>query len=528
MKPIITLQKINFTNHAQLNIISFDGIKTGHHLVFEMLGGDCRAENWRFNYIYKLLSHLEGILCLVFHSTYVVFVLKYEQTIRYSGFQKVKRVQIFWYHNIQAQKVSFNYTHTHQQKNILFQKLLQKAINHDMMDEFSTFPFRIPSLQLLYHYSTISPLLSAIDEHALQKKLAQLPAVDMWHAPAKLSSKLHLFACVDVLEQSLRVGVTTEASWVFLHFNCRKLSNFFVAVMISNALTIKNSTTVLNPIQLSLYDHSSSSGGACYPYHLLLFYINTSLVGESPKDDDIFPFLEATLKEHPAYPIQSNKEYLKMCQKITGLEIKILSLPEFEKKFQAPPKTWNECAMCVKLPCYTTRNHLQDCIEKATKDCLTSTVEKIWKVSLEHRKGKKNLNTEFANNPCEVILTAIRALVLRNLHHIFHLGIKHWRREIEFIMVVHLKHSHPIYEKKSTTIILQPRTSMIILFSASLSKLIFNPFLSQIFMSHFYIFFILEGGLLWEALFAPGASLTYAAPGPINKHLMTGDIRLLN
>ncbi|KNZ50212.1 hypothetical protein VP01_453g4 [Puccinia sorghi] len=34
------------------------------------------------------------------------------------------------------------------------------------------------------------------------KQLAQLPAVDMQHAPAKLSSKLHLCACVDILAQS--------------------------------------------------------------------------------------------------------------------------------------------------------------------------------------------------------------------------------------------------------------------------------------------------------------------------------------
>ncbi|KNZ57898.1 hypothetical protein VP01_2043g1 [Puccinia sorghi] len=36
-----------------------------------------------------------------------------------------------------------------------------------------------------------------------KKKLAQLPAVDMQHATAKLPSKLHLFACVDVLAQPL-------------------------------------------------------------------------------------------------------------------------------------------------------------------------------------------------------------------------------------------------------------------------------------------------------------------------------------
>ncbi|KNZ52761.1 hypothetical protein VP01_3457g1 [Puccinia sorghi] len=38
---------------------------------------------------------------------------------------------------------------------------------------------------------------------SLQKKLSQLPGVDMQHAPAKLPSKLHLFSYVDVLAKSL-------------------------------------------------------------------------------------------------------------------------------------------------------------------------------------------------------------------------------------------------------------------------------------------------------------------------------------
>ncbi|KNZ47527.1 hypothetical protein VP01_632g2 [Puccinia sorghi] len=67
-----------------------------------------------------------------------------------------------------------------------------------------------------------------IQKLTLQKKLSQLPTVDMQHAPAKLSSKLHLFECVDVLAQSLKVGVTTEASWEFLNVNCRQLSKFIL------------------------------------------------------------------------------------------------------------------------------------------------------------------------------------------------------------------------------------------------------------------------------------------------------------
>ena len=39
--------------------------------------------------------------------------------------------------------------------------------------------------------------------YSLQKKLDQLPAVDIQHAPAKLPSKLHMFAYVDFLAQSL-------------------------------------------------------------------------------------------------------------------------------------------------------------------------------------------------------------------------------------------------------------------------------------------------------------------------------------
>ncbi|KNZ58984.1 putative signal peptide protein [Puccinia sorghi] len=55
----------------------------------------------------------------------------------------------------------------------------------------------------------------------------------MQHAQAKLSSKLHLFAYVDVLAQSMcsmnsDCASKLEASWEFLHVNCRKLSKFFL------------------------------------------------------------------------------------------------------------------------------------------------------------------------------------------------------------------------------------------------------------------------------------------------------------
>ena len=92
----------------------------------------------------------------------------------------------------------------------------------------------------------------------LQKKLDQLPAVDIQHAPAKLPSKLHMFAYVDFLAQWLcsvhsdcavwtvtvqcaqwlcipawlnqywrKVWVTPQASLDFQHVNCRQLSMFF-------------------------------------------------------------------------------------------------------------------------------------------------------------------------------------------------------------------------------------------------------------------------------------------------------------
>ena len=47
----------------------------------------------------------------------------------------------------------------------------------------------------------------------LQKKLSQLPAVEMQNAPAKLPSKLHLSAYVDLLAQSLCIKPWLNHSW---------------------------------------------------------------------------------------------------------------------------------------------------------------------------------------------------------------------------------------------------------------------------------------------------------------------------
>ncbi|KNZ43645.1 hypothetical protein VP01_9g3 [Puccinia sorghi] len=61
------------------------------------------------------------------------------------------------------------------------------------------------------------------DPHC-KKKLDQLHAVDIQNPPAKLPFKLHMFAYVEFLAQSLKVGVTKAASWDFLHVNCRQLT----------------------------------------------------------------------------------------------------------------------------------------------------------------------------------------------------------------------------------------------------------------------------------------------------------------
>ncbi|KNZ58227.1 hypothetical protein VP01_1971g3 [Puccinia sorghi] len=82
-----------------------------------------------------------------------------------------------------------------------------------------------------------------LNQLELHNKLTQMPAVDMQHAPAKLSSKLHLFAYLtcNMLQPSFHpnstswfkhfcrmVGVTTDTSWEFLHVNCRQLRNSFL------------------------------------------------------------------------------------------------------------------------------------------------------------------------------------------------------------------------------------------------------------------------------------------------------------
>ena len=58
------------------------------------------------------------------------------------------------------------------------------------------------NLFILLNKSTVTAYVISI-LLALENKLAQLPVVDVKHAPAKLPSKLHLFAFVNFLEQSL-------------------------------------------------------------------------------------------------------------------------------------------------------------------------------------------------------------------------------------------------------------------------------------------------------------------------------------
>ncbi|KNZ51661.1 hypothetical protein VP01_386g5 [Puccinia sorghi] len=79
--------------------------------------------------------------------------------------------------------------------------------------------FKIRSLDCYLTLMFLSLFLLRI---SLQKKLSQPPAVDMQHAPAKPSFRLHLFMRSDCASKL--------ASWDFLHVNCRQLSKFFCSV----------------------------------------------------------------------------------------------------------------------------------------------------------------------------------------------------------------------------------------------------------------------------------------------------------
>ena len=78
--------------------------------------------------------------------------------------------------------------------------------------------YEAPVLYLLLKdakYSLIQVAYPSSNEHC--KKIDQLPAVDMQHAPAKLPSKLHLFAYVDFLAQSLctvHSDCTSKLGWI--------------------------------------------------------------------------------------------------------------------------------------------------------------------------------------------------------------------------------------------------------------------------------------------------------------------------
>ncbi|KNZ46543.1 hypothetical protein VP01_717g1 [Puccinia sorghi] len=106
-------------------------------------------------------------------------------------------------------------------------------LNNDALLDFesSLFPYlpgliKFPSIDV-FDKSNRQADSSVNKTVALQEELAQLPSVEMQHAAAKLPSKLHMFAYVDVLAQSLW---TPKNFLDFSHVNCRQLSKFFFSV----------------------------------------------------------------------------------------------------------------------------------------------------------------------------------------------------------------------------------------------------------------------------------------------------------
>ncbi|KNZ52831.1 hypothetical protein VP01_3433g3 [Puccinia sorghi] len=113
--------------------------------------------------------------------------------------------------------------------------------------------------------------------HHCKKNPAQLPAVEMQHAPANLPSKFNMFAYVDVLAQSLKFGVKTEASWEFLHINCRQLSKFFLQCSVYENTSAApswshfNSTELQQVLRLYSQAHVICACDMCCLYLLCLF-----------------------------------------------------------------------------------------------------------------------------------------------------------------------------------------------------------------------------------------------------------------
>ncbi|KNZ61943.1 hypothetical protein VP01_1330g1 [Puccinia sorghi] len=129
------------------------------------------------------------------------------------------------------------------------------------------------------------PLIIDPSNHMAPSRLS--PAV-----PSGLPFKLHMFAYLEFLAQSLMVEVTTEASWDFLHINCRQLSMFFCSAQylissvmlffIFSSLTHSLSVTVAHPpqpppspiflsISLYLFQYFLLLNKTTLVYHISLF-----------------------------------------------------------------------------------------------------------------------------------------------------------------------------------------------------------------------------------------------------------------
>ncbi|KNZ56537.1 hypothetical protein VP01_237g4 [Puccinia sorghi] len=120
------------------------------------------------------------------------------------------------------------------------------------------------------HMNTTSGFTPTWDHPTLKKrKLAQLPAVDMQHSPAKLTSKLHLFACCTkawLNNFGRKVGLAPKALLDFLHVNCRHYA--VISTGQTSVVPHKDTPRVVpNVASIQIPTRSKPALGTLYQYY---------------------------------------------------------------------------------------------------------------------------------------------------------------------------------------------------------------------------------------------------------------------
>ncbi|KNZ61187.1 hypothetical protein VP01_143g2 [Puccinia sorghi] len=203
----------------------------------------------------SLLSLLSSVFCFVFGLDFFLFSRREEgKNILCKGFQKTELTSSFFSCSLFLLAMS-----------VTFESLLKKPTLHFFYTLAVFFSLTLKEkLAVLFSFPTHNLAFPECSAKANGQGCSSfffcMSLRDSWYSSTELPSKLHMFAYVDVLAQSLCSLHSDCASklafWEFLYVNCEQLSKFLLQCVVENILYPPCSQILLHEKNLRAIIHN--------------------------------------------------------------------------------------------------------------------------------------------------------------------------------------------------------------------------------------------------------------------------------